>query len=247
MPSSSGPSSSGEESHASVEPHSTEVFSRLNWLRAGVLGANDGIVSVAALVVGVAAATTNVSAILIAGIAALLAGAISMALGEYVSVSSQRDTERALIAKEKQELEEAPEAELEELTGIYQSKGLSRETAEAVAKELTAHDALGAHLEAELHMSQEDLTNPWHAAFASAASFTVGAVLPLLAVLLPPPDWRIPLTFVSVIVALAITGWISARLGGSRATKAIVRIVGGGVLALAVTYAIGALLGVAVQ
>ena len=216
-------------------------------MRAGVLGANDGIVSVAALVVGVAAATTNQNAILIAGIASLLAGAISMALGEYVSVSSQRDTERALIATEMRELEETPDEELEELTGLYEAKGLQRSTAEAVARELTAHDALGAHLEVELHMSREDLTNPWHAAFASAASFTVGAALPLLAVLLPPAGWRIPLTFLSVIVALIITGWISARLGGSTASRAILRIVGGGVVALAVTYAIGALLGVTIQ
>lgn len=216
-------------------------------MRAGVLGANDGIVSVAALVVGVAAATTNQNAILIAGIASLLAGAISMALGEYVSVSSQRDTERALIATEMRELEETPDEELEELTGLYEAKGLQRSTAEAVARELTAHDALGAHLEVELHMSREDLTNPWHAAFASAASFTVGAALPLLAVLLPPAGWRIPLTFLSVIVALIITGWISARLGGSPASRAILRIVGGGVVALAVTYAIGALLGVTIQ
>ena len=219
----------------------------MNWLRAGVLGANDGIVSVAALVVGVAAATKDVGAILIAGVAALLAGAISMALGEYVSVSSQRDTERALIAKEVEELRDMPEQELEELTGIYQAKGLQRSTAEAVARELTAHDALGAHLEAELHMSEEDLTNPWHAALASAASFTVGATLPLLAVLLPPEEWRIGATFVSVVIALAITGWISARLGGSRARRAILRIVAGGALALAVTYAIGALLGVSLQ
>ena len=219
----------------------------MNWLRAGVLGANDGIVSVAALVVGVAAATQDAGAILIAGIAALLAGAISMALGEYVSVSSQRDTERALIAKERAELRDMPEQELEELTGIYQAKGLQRSTAEAVARELTAHDALGAHLEAELHMSEEDLTNPWHAALASAAAFTVGAALPLLAVLLPPQEWRIGATFVSVIIALAITGWISARLGGSHATRAILRIVIGGALALGVTYAIGAVLGVTLQ
>lgn len=195
--------------------------------------------------VGVAAATTSIGAILIAGIASLLAGAISMALGEYVSVSSQRDTEKALIAKEKWELETMPAQELEELTGLYQAKGLSRETAKKVARELTEHDALAAHLETELHMSEHDLTNPWHAAGASAAAFTVGAILPLLAVLLPPQEWRIPLTFVSVIVALIITGWISARLGGSSVVTAMLRIVVGGTLALVVTYAIGALLGAA--
>ncbi|GLI28040.1 membrane protein [Agromyces rhizosphaerae] len=229
-----------------TDPHSGDVASRLNWLRAGVLGANDGIVSVAALVVGVAAATTDTAAILIAGVAAVLAGAISMGLGEYVSVNSQRDTERALIAKEKWELEHMPEQELAELAELYRAKGLSSDTAERVARELTAHDALAAHLEVELHIAEDELTNPWHAAGASALSFTIGAVLPMLAILLPPPEWRIPLTFVAVVVALAITGWLSAWIGGSPRPRAILRVTIGGALALAVTYAIGALLGVSV-
>ncbi|WP_353807316.1 VIT1/CCC1 transporter family protein [Agromyces sp. SYSU T00194] len=229
-----------------VDPHSGDVASRLNWLRAGVLGANDGIVSVAALVVGVAAATTDTAAILIAGVASVLAGAISMGLGEYVSVNSQRDTERALIAKERWELEHMPEQELEELAGLYRAKGLSAETAERVARELTEHDALAAHLEVELHIAEDELSNPWHAAGASALSFTIGAVLPMLAILLPPPGWRIPLTFVAVVVALAFTGWISAWLGGSPRLRAVLRVTIGGALALAVTYAIGALLGVSV-
>jgi VIT1/CCC1 family predicted Fe2+/Mn2+ transporter len=229
-----------------TDPHDSAVHAKLNWLRAGVLGANDGIVSVAALVVGVAAATTDVAAILIAGVAAVVAGAISMGLGEYVSVSSQRDTERALIAKERHELDTMPEQELAELAGLYRAKGLSSATAETVARELTAHDALAAHLEVELHIDEDDVVNPWHAAGASALSFLVGAVLPMLAILLPPPEWRIAATFVAVVVALAITGWLSAWIGGSPRLRAVLRVTIGGALALLVTWAIGALLGVAV-
>jgi len=229
-----------------TEPHAPGHAERLNWLRAGVLGANDGIVSVAALVVGVAAATSDSAAILIAGIAALLAGAISMALGEYVSVSSQRDTERALIAKERWELANLPEQELAELAEMYRAKGLSVETSRRVADELTAHDALAAHLEVELHIGTEELSNPWHAAFASALAFTVGAILPLLAVLLLPPEWRLPATFLAVAVALVITGWLSAYLGGSPRGRAIARVLIGGLLALGVTWAIGGLIGTSV-
>ena len=167
------------------EPHSGGLAARLNWLRAGVLGANDGIVSTAGLVVGVAAATTARSPIVTAGIAGLAAGAVAMALGEYVSVSSQRDTERALLAKERTELEQHPHRELAELAGIYQAQGLSKATANQVARELTAHDAYAAHVHAELGIDPSELTNPWHAAGASAASFTLGALLPVLAILLP--------------------------------------------------------------
>jgi len=208
-----------------------------------VLGANDGIVSVASLVVGVAGAGAGVPAILAAGVAGLVGGAISMALGEYVSVSSQRDSERALIAQEKRELREMPEEELAELALMYRRRGLTEATAEQVARELTAHDALSAHLEVELHIDQDDLVSPWQAAASSALAFTVGALLPLLAILLPAPEWRVPVTAAAVLVALAITGTISARLGGSSAPRAVVRLVVGGALALAATYAIGALLG----
>jgi len=229
-----------------TDPHTPGHAARLNWLRAGVLGANDGIVSEAALVVGVAAATPNVAAILVAGVASLLAGAISMALGEYVSVSSQRDTERALIAKERHELEHLPEQELAELAGLYEAKGLTPHTARQVAAELTEHDALGAHLEVELHIGAEELSNPWHAALASAIAFTIGAVLPLLAVLLPPAGWRLPATFIAVLICLVITGWLSAYLGGSPRLRAISRVVVGGLIALVVTYTIGALIGTSV-
>ncbi|WP_458682757.1 VIT1/CCC1 transporter family protein [Prescottella equi] len=221
------------------------MSSRLNWLRAGVLGANDGIVSVAGLVVGVAAATTDRGPILTAGLAGLAAGAVSMALGEYISVSTQRDTERALLSKERHELSTMPDAELDELAAIYEAKGLSPETARTVAEELTAHDAFTAHAEAELGIDPNELTNPWHAAFASAAAFTFGAILPLLAILLPPAEARIPVTFVAMLVALALTGSLSARLGGADRGRAIVRVVSGGALAMAVTYGIGQLLGVA--
>ena len=225
------------------EPHRGGHAQRLNWLRAGVLGANDGIVSTAATVVGVAGATAASAPILIAGLAAAVGGALSMALGEYVSVSSQRDSERALIAKESRELAEMPEQELAELAGIYQQKGLSPETARKVATELTAHDALAAHLSAELGIDQEDIVSPWNAALASALAFALGAILPLLAILLPPPEWRVTVTFVTVLIALALTGGISAHLGGSSRKRAAVRVVIGGALALSATYAVGWLLG----
>lgn len=228
------------------EPHGGGLGQRLNWLRAGVLGANDGIVSVAALVVGVAGATTDTAALFTAGIAGLVGGAISMALGEYVSVSSQRDSERALIAKESRELSEMPDQELDELTDLYRARGLSESTARQVAEELTAHDALSAHLEVELHIDQDDLANPWHAAVSSAIAFTLGALLPLLAILLPPAEWRVPVTFVAVLVALAITGTVSAYLGGAPRGRAVARLLIGGALALAVTWLIGTLLGTTV-
>lgn len=218
---------------------------RLNWLRAGVLGANDGIVSIAALVVGVAAATQDVSAILVAGVAGVLAGSISMALGEYVSVSSQRDSEAALIAREKRELISQPDEELEELAELYKRKGLSAKTARIVAEELTAHDPIKAHLEAELGIDEQTLTNPWHAALSSAISFLAGALLPMLAVLLVPYPWRIPVTVAASILALMITGGLGAYLGRSPMLRPIIRVTIGGGLALLVTWAIGALLGTA--
>lgn len=225
------------------EPHSPGMSSRLNWLRAAVLGANDGIVSTAGVVVGVAGATSQSSAILIAGVAAVAAGAMSMASGEYVSVSTQRDSEKALIELESRELREMPSRELEELTQLYQAKGISRHLAERVAAELTAHDALGAHLDAELGIDPEDLTNPWHAAGASMTAFTVGALLPLLTITFSPASLRILVTVVTVVIALALTGWTSARLGMSPRLKAVLRNVGGGLLSMGVTYAIGTLIG----
>ncbi|WP_423464786.1 VIT1/CCC1 transporter family protein [Promicromonospora sp. MS192] len=225
------------------EPHTNGLAERLNWLRAGVLGANDGIVSVAAVAVGVAAATSQTGPILTAGLAALVGGAISMALGEYVSVSSQSDSQKALIAKEKAELAEMPEQELAELAGLYEAKGLSPATARQVAVELTEHDALAAHLEAELNIDEDEVVSPWHAALASAVAFTLGAVLPLAAVLLIPEPWRVGVTFVVVLAALAGTGWIAAWIGGAPRVRATARVVIGGALALGATFAIGSLLG----
>lgn len=224
------------------EPHQGDLAQRLNWLRAAVLGANDGIVSVAAIVVGVAGVTTATGPILTAGLAGLVGGGLSMALGEYVSVSSQSDSQLALIEKERRELLEQPEEELAELAAIYESKGMSGATAWKVAEELTDNNALEAHLAAELNIDQNDVVSPWHAAFASAIAFTVGGVLPLLAILLPPQDWRVPITFIAVLAALVLTGWLSAIIGGSSRTKASLRVVIGGAIALFATFAIGSLL-----
>lgn len=225
------------------EPHQAGVGQRLNWLRAGVLGANDGIVSIAGLVVGVAAATSDRSAILAAGVAGLLAGATSMALGEYVSVSTQRDTERALLAKERYELDHDPAGELDELAQLYVDKGASPNTARQLALELTEHDAFAAHVDVELGIDPADLTNPWHAAVASAVSFAVGSALPLVAVATAGPDLRILVTAVTVIIALALTGVTSAVLGGARRARAVCRLIVGGVAAMTLTYLLGQLIG----
>lgn len=232
-----------EALHEDDEPHRVDLSARLNWLRASILGANDGIVSVAAIVVGVAGATAGTGTILTAGVAALVGGAVSMALGEYVSVSSQRDSQRDLIAKERRELAEQPEEELAELTALYEQKGLRPETARRVAEELTEQDVLAAHLAAELKIDEDDVVSPWHAAFASAVSFAVGAVLPLLGILLPPAPWRVAITFAVVLVALAATGSLGARIGGGSKRRAGFRVVIGGALALAFTFLIGRLLG----
>lgn len=230
------------------EPHDAASNGKLNWLRAGVLGANDGIVSIAALVVGIAAATSDVAVIFLTGIAALIAGAVSMGLGEYVSVSSQRDSELAWINKEKRELEMFPEEELEELVVLYEKEGLSPETARKVAEELTAKDVLKAHLKIELNIDGEDLTNPVHAAISSILSFLAGAIIPLAAILLTiglgmPTTPSIIITFAATIVALALTGGIGAYIGGSPVPRSIIRVVIGGAAALAITYGIGLLIG----
>lgn len=228
------------------EPHGDNISGRLNWLRAGVLGANDGIVSTAGIVIGVAGATTDRAVLITAGIAGLAAGAMSMAVGEYVSVSTQKDTEKALLTKERRELEETPDEELEELTGIYEAKGIPRALAEQVAHHLTAHDAIGAHAEAELRIDPDNLTSPTHAAFASFIAFTLGSLLPLLAITLTPMSWRIPITVIAVVLALAGTGLLAARLGSAPVGRSLWRNVIGGLVAMAVTYGIGTLVGHAV-
>lgn len=223
------------------------VTARLNWLRAGVLGANDGIISTAGLVIGVAAASTSASEIATAGTAGLVAGAISMALGEYVSVSSQRDSERSLIELERLDLETMPEVERDELVENLRERGLSEKLAVAVADELSeTDDALRTHLDVEFGIRQEELANPWAAGAASALAFSVGAALPLVAILLAPAPSRIPVTVGAVIIALLITGVASARLGNAPKGAAVVRLVVGGMAAMAVTFGIGYLLGAAI-
>ncbi len=219
------------------------MANRLNWLRAGVLGANDGIVSIAALAVGVASATPRLAPILTAVLAGLVGGAISMAAGEYVSVSSQSDSEHAMIAKERRELAEMPQEELAELVSLYERKGLSAHTARQVAVELTERDALAAHLDAELNIDPGDIVSPWRAALASAVAFTIGGVLPLAAVLIFPQEWRIAATVIAVLVALAVTGALGARLGYSPVLRPTIRVVLGGAIALAATYLLGQLVG----
>ncbi len=229
------------------EDHAGGTRGRLNWLRAAVLGANDGIVSVAGIVLGVAGATSARGPIFTAGLAGLVAGGVSMALGEYVSVSSQRDSEAAQLMQERRELAESPEQEIAELTALYMAKGLTAATAKQVAVELTDHDAFAAHVHAELGIDPKELANPFQAAAASALAFTAGALLPMLAILLPPQAWRIPVTFGGVLVALGVAGAISAQIGGSAAKRAVLRVLIGGAAGLALTYGIGHLFGTSVS
>lgn len=225
--------------HSKEDSHEANHSAKLNWLRAAVLGANDGIVSIAGLVVGVAGATSHQGVILAAGLAGIIAGAISMAAGEYVSVSSARDTEQALLDKERYELKNFPKAELEELACIYEKKGLSKATAMTVAKELSVKDAAAAHFDAELGIDPNNLTDPWHAAIASAVAFFIGALIPLIVILVPPESLRIPVTFFSVLVALLITGVVSAKISGANVLRATLRVILGGAFAMVITYAIG--------
>jgi VIT1/CCC1 family predicted Fe2+/Mn2+ transporter len=229
--------------YQAAEAQAGSHLGRLNSLRAAVLGANDGIVSTAGIVIGVAGATLVPFAILTAGIAGLTAGALSMAVGEYVSVSAQRDTEKALLDKERRELAEMPEEELAELAGLYEAKGLDSELALQVATQLHAHDALAAHAETELGIDPDNLTSPWTAALSSAVSFTVGSLLPLLAIVLAPMSLKIVITVCAVALALVLTGYLSARAGGTPYSRSILRNVAGGLLAMAVTYGIGRLVG----
>jgi len=231
---------------ANQEFQRNAMAAKLNWLRAGVLGANDGIVSTAGLVMGVAGATTESSAILIAGVAGLVAGSISMAGGEYTSVSAQKDSEKAALAKERKELKEDPAGELRELAWFYEQKGLSLELATKVATELTARDALKAHAEAELGIDSEQHASPGQAALASFIAFAAGSLLPLLAVTGPWTEYRIPVTVIAVVASLAITGYVGAKIGGARSASAIIRNVVVSLLTMGVTYGIGLLVGTAI-
>lgn len=227
-----------------AEPHAGRITERLTWLRAGVLGANDGIISVAGLVVGVAGATPERTAILVAGVASLVAGALSMAGGEYVSVSTQRDTEQAALRLEQYELDTMPEAEERELAEIYEYKGLSPDLAAEVARELTEHDALEAHADAEHGIDPGELTSPWWAAVASLLAFTVGGLLPLIAIAVPPVEWRVWACAIAVVAGLVLTGVVSARLGNAPVWRAVARNVGVGALTMLVTYVVGVLFGI---
>lgn len=229
--------------HYIAELEGGSVASRLNWLRAGVLGANDGIISTAGLVMGVAGAASSRTALLVAGLAGMVAGALSMAGGEYVSVSTQRDTENAVLAKEAAELRDSPDEELEELAYLYRQKGLSTELSRQVAAELTAHDALAAHAEAELGISATERTSPIAAALASLFSFALGASVPLLLMVLSSDSGRVLATLIGVVAALSLTGFVSARLGGSRPTRPVLRNIAVGLAAMGVTYGVGYLVG----
>ncbi|HEY1556681.1 MAG TPA: VIT family protein [Kofleriaceae bacterium] len=225
--------------------HEHHAADRIGWLRAAVLGSNDAIVSTAALMMGVGASEASTRAMLLAGIAGLFAGALSMAVGEYVSVSSQRDAEDADIAIESEELEDAPDAELHELAAIYVKRGLGKELALDVAKQLTAHDPLGAHLRDELGIEQRTRPRPVQAAVVSAASFSTFALVPIAGVLASPASFRLGAIAIVTLVSLAMLGALGARLGNAPVVRAALRVTGGGALALAITAGIGRLLGVA--
>ena len=219
---------------------------RIGLLRAMVLGANDGIISTACLILGVAAANASRETIITAGVAGLVAGAASMAIGEYVSVSSQRDAEQADIAKEKWELEHTPEHELDELTAIYVSKGLSNQLARDVAVELTKGDALKAHMAEELGISHATMARPLQASVSSASSFSVGAAIPLVAAALASSSQRIATTIVVAVFALVALGVSSSKAGGAHPARPTARIVFGGLVAMAFTMAVGHFVGIAV-
>jgi len=228
---------------AQIERHRT---AHIGWLRAAVLGANDGLISTSSLVVGVAAAQTARGPVLLAALAGLVAGALSMAAGEYVSVSSQADTERADLARERGELATQPEAELAELTDIYVGRGLARELAAEVAAQLMSHDALGAHARDELGLSEGTLARPLQAALASAASFAGGAVVPVLVVLLVPIAAVVPVTIGASLLLLGLLGTLAARLGGAPALRGALRVTFWGAVAMGVTAMIGRLFGTVV-
>ena len=219
---------------------------RIGWLRAAVLGANDGLVSTSSLVVGVAAAGTGRTEVLIAGLAGLAAGAMSMAAGEYVSVSSQTDAEQADLAREKKELAETPDAELEELTRIYEARGLTRDLAEQVAVQLTERDALGSHARDELGISDTVTAHPIQAALVSAMTFAVGAVVPLLVAMLAPPAQIVPFVAIATLLSLAILGGLGATAGGAGILRGAVRVTFWGALAMAATALVGSIFGVTV-
>ena len=229
-------------------PHHREshLVARIGWLRAAVLGANDGIVSTASLIIGVAASGASRSSLLVSGIAGLVAGAMSMAAGEYVSVSSQSDTERADLDRERQELATQPEAELDELAGFYVERGVEPDLARSVAAQMMARDALGAHARDELHITELTTARPVTAAFTSAATFTAGALLPVVLAAILPAGVTVAGEAAGSILFLALLGWIGARAGGASPARPVLRVVFWGALAMAITAGIGRLVGASV-
>lgn len=246
-PAAGGTDGEGAMRTRAKEPHKeTHLVTRVGWLRAAVLGANDGIVSTSSLILGVASAGSSHAAVLTAGVASLVAGAMSMAAGEYVSVSSQADTERADLARERRELVTSPEAELQELAAIYVSRGVEPDTARTVARQMMAHDALEAHARDELHITDDTVARPVVAAMASAASFTVGAALPLALTAALPLPIIAPGVAVGSILFLALLGAIGARTGGASMLRPAMRVVFWGALAMALTAGVGKLFGATV-
>ncbi|HEV8407343.1 MAG TPA: VIT family protein [Sphingomicrobium sp.] len=222
---------------------SASIASKLNWLRAGVLGANDGIVSTSSIIFGVAGASASRSTVVLAGIAAIAAGAMSMAAGEYVSVSSQRDLEDAELERERREIEANPECELVELQHMLEERGIDRSLARRVALQLTARDPLTAHARLEFGIDPSTVVNPWQATIASMLAFTAGGLIPLLSMILAPRAVEIWISGAAVLIALTLTGWISAALGGASRPRSVARNVLGGLLAMAITYGVGKIVG----
>ena len=216
---------------------------RANWLRAAVLGSNDGIISIAGLVIGVSGATQSKEAILTAGIAGIVAGAISLGAGEYVSVKSQRDLEDSLLAKERKDLKEHPREEFEDLVSAYEDDGLDQKDAEVVAGDFTKANAFAVHADVDYHIDSKHLTSAWSSVIASAVSFVIGALVPLLAILLSTGSHTLAITFLAVIIALIVTGALTARVSKTSVIRSVLRVVAGGIIAMSVTYVIGSLFG----
>lgn len=226
-----------------IETSSRRILSTLNWLRAGVLGANDGIISTAAIIFGVAGASAQHSTLILTGIAAIAAGALSMAAGEYVSVSTQRDLELAELERQRSDLETNPERELQVLARLFEQRGVTPDLAVEVSRQMSAKDALSVHARAELGIDPEAVTNPWAAAVASLLAFTLGGLIPIVPVITARPHDAIWISGLAVVIALALTGGIAARLGQMPAVRSIVRNVIGGIVAVAITYGVGMLAG----
>jgi VIT1/CCC1 family predicted Fe2+/Mn2+ transporter len=226
-----------------IAPESTRILSTLNWLRAGVLGANDGIVSTAAIIFGVAGASASHATVMLAGIAAVAAGALSMAAGEYVSVSTQRDLEEAELARQKADLARDPERELSVLARLFEQRGVEPKLAAEVARQMSDKDALAVHARAELGLDPDNITNPWAAAAASMVSFIIGGAVPIAAMIFAPRAVEIWVAGAAVVIAMALTGAVSARLGRIPLVPSIVRNIAGGLIAMAVTYGVGNLAG----